>query len=87
MRTVRAILLSTLVVGIAMTLALGPSGLGPRQAAAQTGYGDTGPFPPRSLFVAALDTSNWTLLIVAIAAVLALIAAAVRLLRRRRGEH
>lgn len=87
MRIVRAIIVSALVVGIAMTLALGPSELGARRAAAQTGYGDGGPFPPRSLFVGALDASNWTLRIAAIAAVLALIFAAVRRLRRQRGEH
>lgn len=61
-RVVRPVLLCTAVVGIAMTLALGPAVVRPGQAGAQTGYGDTGPsglgsdtVPPRGLIIGSAE--------------------------------
>ncbi len=93
MRIVRPILLATLVSGIALTLALGPSVVKPTQAGAQTGYGDFGPsglgsdtVPPRGLFIGAADPSNWNLLLLVLLLVILAVLAAVTVLRRRRSR-
>lgn len=69
MRIFRPALLCTLVIGIAMTLSLGPSVLKPTGAGAQTGYGDFGALntiPPRVLAIGAADGSWWLLIVIAI---------------------
>lgn len=87
MRIIRPILLCSLVAGIALTLALGPSALSPVPAGAQTGYGDggpTGPVPPRSLFIGAVEAAALNPLLIAVLVAAALAAGVVLLIRRRR---
>lgn len=94
MRIIRPVLLCTLLVGIALTLALGPSVVSPGQAAAQqTGYGDMGAsgigsdtIPPRSLTIGALLAGLNPFLIAALV-VAALIAAYVWWRRREGNIH
>lgn len=93
MRIIRPVLLCTLLVGIALTLALGPSVVSPGQAAAQqTGYGDIGAsgigsdtIPPRSLTIGAL-LAGLNLLLVAIIIAALLAAGAYVWWRRREGN-
>lgn len=58
MRVLRPVILCTIIVGVALTLALGPSLLTAGQAGAQVGYGSGGPsgvgsdtVPPRELAI------------------------------------
>ena len=90
MRIVRPVLLCTLLVGMALTLALGSSVVRPGQALAQTGYGDIGAsgigsdtIPPRSLTIGAALAGLNPLLIAALI-IAALIAGAGVLWWRRR---
>ncbi len=99
MRIIRPVLLCTLLVGIALTLALGPSVVSPGQvspgqvAAQQTGYGDMGAsgigsdtIPPRSLTIGAILGGLNPFLIAALV-VAALIAAYVWWRRREGNIH
>lgn len=81
MRVLRPVILCTIIVGVALTLALGPSLLGAGQAGAQVGYGSGGPsgigsdtVPPRELAILtgnqASGTSPMVIIVLAIAAVL-----------------
>lgn len=91
-RTIRPVLLCTLLVGMALTLALGSSVVRPGQAIAQTGYGDmsaTGfgsdTIPDRSLTIGAAIAGMNPLLIAALIIAAVIAGAGVVWWRRRAG--
>jgi LPXTG-motif cell wall-anchored protein len=91
-RIIRPVLLCTLLVGMALTLALGSSVVRPGQAIAQTGYGDmsasgmgSDTIPPRSLTIGTAITGMNPLLIAALIIAALIAGAGVVWWRRRAG--
>jgi hypothetical protein len=82
-RVLRPVILCTIIVGVALTLALGPSLLTAGQAGAQVGYGSFGPsgigsdtVPPRELAILTGDQgAGLSPLVVVVLAVIALLVA------------
>ncbi len=87
MNRLRPIMVSLLVAGVALTLAVGPVDISPSPVRAQVGYGGDLPFTARSLVINGTQEPGLNLLLILVIMLAVLVGAVLvyRLVRRGRG--